>query len=138
MTRPWRILAATLTLSLGSVVPGAAQTGSFGTITAYNGEMLRTYTATGVVLGERPRSELPALPTAIVAIGAGRRLGVRLGTTTVFLRGRDVAFALNEAGQDEIACSEVAAGARSAGSLVAGPRVGGGGSQDCRLRSSGQ
>jgi len=110
-----------------------------GAITAYKPEMLRVYSQTGVRLdGQRSRADLPPLPTTIVAIGDGGQLGVRSGNTNIFLRGMDVDFTLNEAGRARIGCSQVSAGVRPQGAVVPGPRAGGGSSDDCLVRGTGQ
>lgn len=116
---------------IAPLTPALAQT--LGVVRAYNAETLRTYRADGSRLSPAtPRSDLPPLPTPIVDIQPGGRIGISTGgSEPIYLRGLDIDFELNEAGRELSSCRPVTASNRAAGSVAVGTRAGGGSSTDC-------
>jgi hypothetical protein len=128
-----RIAVALVSSAFLAATPAGTQAQTFGRVTAYNADSLRTYNADG---GRRspgtPASQLPNPPIAIVDIQPGGRIGiVNRGNERIYVRGMDVEFELNDAGRELAGCRPVVSNNRAAGTVVAGTRAGGGSSTDC-------
>lgn len=132
LLRPVLMGSAFLGAALLVAAPTFAIAQNYGRVTAYNAETLRTYNQDGSRRdAAMPRADLPQTPTTIVAVQSGR-VGVRgRDNSTIFLRGLDIDFELNDAGRAQTACRPVASANRAGGAVVAGTRAGGGSSTDC-------
>lgn len=134
-----KVIAVLFAICLLLATPGLALAQNYGQVTRYNADTFRTYGQDGGRLSiATPVSDLPGLPATIRDVQPNGRLGILAADgQLIFVRGMDVEFTLNAAGQERIVCRPTTSNNRAAGAIITGQRAGGGSSADC-LVGSGQ
>ncbi|HEY3811702.1 MAG TPA: hypothetical protein VGL66_00630 [Caulobacteraceae bacterium] len=118
----WRLSLVALALV---TISSAALAGDLGRVTKFLRPSVHTFDANGQPLGTLNATDVK-LPAAIVGLGKGKSIGIKVGGKTVYLRGLDV----NTEGL-EAKCEPVQTASRGSGSAYAGTNMGLGSASDC-------
>ena len=118
----WRLsLVALALISISS----AALAGDLGRVTKFLRPTVHTFDADGQPVGTLNASDVK-LPAAIVGLGKGKSIGIKVNGKTVYLRGLDV----NTEGL-QAKCEPVQTASRGSGTSYAGTNMGLGSAADC-------
>lgn len=122
----WRPSLAPVFVALALIsLSSAALAGDLGRVTKFLRPTVHTFDASGQPIGTLNASDVKT-PIAIVDIGKGKSIGIRVDGKTVYLRGLDV-----QTEGLQVKCEPVQTASRGSGTAYAGSNMGIGSAADC-------